>query len=162
MVCLGLRLRLTAVCALPSPPHPAGLDLLSASPTASFDSLYESEHNHAHAAAAAAQRARRVAGAGAAAAAAAAGSPSPPNCAPSPAHAAQAKASARTASPAAAAALACSLVRVPPVLRALFKLDRQLRGLELEGVMLLPHTYLRADAGRSAGCPELHLDVVIA
>ncbi|GLC41357.1 hypothetical protein PLESTM_001187100 [Pleodorina starrii] len=53
-----------------------------------------------------------------------------------------------------------SLVRVPCVLRAIFKLDRQLRGLDLGGVVVLPHTFTRSC--RDSNTQVLYLDVVIA
>ncbi|GIL81669.1 hypothetical protein Vretifemale_10674, partial [Volvox reticuliferus] len=53
-----------------------------------------------------------------------------------------------------------SLVRVPCVLRAIFKLDRQLRGLDLGGLVVLPHTFARSC--RDTCTQLLHLDIVIA
>ncbi|EFJ52591.1 hypothetical protein VOLCADRAFT_86845 [Volvox carteri f. nagariensis] len=64
------------------------------------------------------------------------------------------------AAAAAAAATAGGLVRVPCVLRAIFKLDRQLRGLDLGGLVVLPHTFARSC--RDSRTQVLHLDVVIA
>ncbi|KAG2487443.1 hypothetical protein HYH03_014010 [Edaphochlamys debaryana] len=54
-----------------------------------------------------------------------------------------------------------SLVSVPCVLRAIFKLDRQLRGLDLGGLVVLPHSFSTRSA-RGSNAPMLHLDVVIA
>ncbi len=53
-----------------------------------------------------------------------------------------------------------SLVTVPGVLRAIFKLDRQLRGLDLGGLVVLPHTFVRSGDGINS--PTLFLDIVIA
>ncbi|GIL58516.1 hypothetical protein Vafri_13460 [Volvox africanus] len=62
--------------------------------------------------------------------------------------------------PAVVSAPAGSLVRVPCVLRAIFKLDRQLRGLDFGGLVVLPHTFARSC--RDTCTQLLHLDIVIA